>query len=331
MTTFLAGSSLEVFTTRHVNLNTDTGTTERDTTYTLSSVIINANGFYGETKMVALAAETNIFFHHEHYQANGYTSAWQNPYEIVVGGTTMFRFRATGAAGTNGIEVEYWNGSTFVSMGNFTTNNGGNGTRAQIDVWIKKHASTGFIRVFFNQVEVTSVTNINTTSFFGNTILRFGRAANANNVGISQILIANYNTLTAKVKQTAFTANGAVQEWTGTYAEIDEVVANYADVLTTDVADEISTFKSAARTVTGFGVRSVGVIFNALKGGEDAPPNIRGVLRISGTNYYTANVALGYGAYGFPFMWDTNPSTSGTWNLANAIDANLEFGLQARS
>lgn len=330
MTTFLAGSSLEVFVTRHPNLVTDTGSTMRDTTYTLSAVSANAN-FYFETLTVALGAETNIFFHHEHHQQNGHTSGFQNPYEIVVAGTTMFRFRATGAAGTNGTEIEYWNGSTFVSMGNVTVNNGGLGVRAQYDVWIKKHATTGFIRVFLNAVEVASVTNINTTAFFGNTFLRFGRAANANFMSLSQILIANYNTLTAKVKQTAFTANGAVQEWTGAYTDIDELIGSYADVLTTDVVDEISTFKSAARTVTGFGVRAVGMIFNGLKGGEAAPANIRGVLRIGGTNYYSSAAALGYGQNGIPFLWNTDPSTTATWSLANAIDANLEFGVQART
>lgn len=101
-------------------------------------------------------------------------------------------------------QIEYWNGSSMVSAGSSFFFN--LSRLAEIDVYFKKHASTGAIAVYHNGGLIKEVTGLNTSNFSVDSI-RFPGTLNSNTINSwSQIAIADECTIGWKV----FTPNLAI-------------------------------------------------------------------------------------------------------------------------
>lgn len=143
---------------------------------------------------------------------------------------------------------------------------------------------------------------------------------------ISQVIISDESTVGWRLVTRYPNGNGTSGDWTGTYADVDEIVSSDVDFVNSSTNGQVEQFTQTGPAISGYTIRAVGVYARAKCGGS-GPQNLQLSLRSSGTDYFSASQALntGYAAYGN--IWDTNPATSAAW-LSTAIDA-LQPGVKA--
>lgn len=152
-------------------------------------------------------------------------------------------------------------------------------------------------------------------------------SASNNNHFYSQILCArDLSTIGAKVRTSRASGAGNSNDWSGTFANINEPINSDATVQSAVSAGLKSTHAMSDITVTaGFEIRS---IFHWLRAKNDgsAPNNIKSVLRHGGADYATGNLSgltVGYSPIGA--RYDTDPLLSNwTQSSWNAIEAGYE-------
>lgn len=144
----------------------------------------------------------------------------------------------------------------------------------------------------------------------------------------SQILhTRDIPTIGAKVYTRRGTADGANTGWTGAYTDVNEAITNDASVQNSASAGQKETHVMADITVpSGF---EVGSVFHWMRAKNDgtAPNNIHSVVRVSGTDYATgnlANIGTSFGPIGA--RYDQNPGTAANWTAAgfNGIELGYE-------
>lgn len=230
--------------------------------------------------------------------------------------------------------IRIWNGSSWTQVtSNFATSL--SGQFWPYDVYVKLGgAGVGEVRLYVNGFLACS-NNVDTT--FSGAVTSFSKAR-FNSCGgdttddsyYSEVIVADWNTIGAKLVTAAPIANGTYQEWTGAgYASIDEVAPDAALLLSGTVDQRVSVDVANVATLgSGESIKSVKIssYMNRDLGG---PQNVNSFVRIGGTDYHSANqsapVTLGLvGTY-----YETSPATSNTWTVSEINAA--EFGIRSRA
>lgn len=143
---------------------------------------------------------------------------------------------------------------------------------------------------------------------------------------LSQIIAATESTINWKVFTTPPTGDGAETGFTGTYAEVDDIGINTADIITTAVAAK-RTFTRAAITIpTGNEVKAIAV--NAYgRTGLPALDDLTLLVRKGSVNYASGVTILSAGFRFAGNIWELDPSTSAKWDIALASGTSLQFGV----
>lgn len=172
-------------------------------------------------------------------------------------------------------------------------------------------------------VDLSAITSIRKVRVFG------GAAGGFNyETRFSQLAVADVSLIGFVLGTCPLTGAGSTSSWTGTYASIDEAVYSDADFISSDTANQVSTFaQTPIATLTGYVIRAVCVSARA-KRGSSGPQNIRMALRSAGTNYFSgSDIALGLGYAPVQTIWATDPATSAAW--VNTAAASLEPGAKS--
>lgn len=255
------------------------------------------------------------------------TVAWT----LQSGANGILRVASTSGTG-GGSLLQYWNGSTWVSIGDFQTVNL---QWITYDVYVKI-AVAGEVRAYKNGVPILELLNVNLTA--GGTITSVDRTVHASHsvtslasgwTYFSAVLCADWNTLSARVVALTPTANGNYTAWTGgTYTDIDEVVRDGVQ-LTSSTVDERESFAMGdVSLVTGESIQAVRI---AALVGRDAsgPQAVELFVRSSGgTDYAGTDTTANLISSGITRLMETDPATSAPWSQAN-LNA-VEFGIRSR-
>ncbi len=238
------------------------------------------------------------------------------------------------------IAMKWWNGSSWVIMGtsgsfdvyrNWTT----------MDVFLKIGASgTGEARLYCNR---TPAINNNTTDFsLGGTITNVTNVRwtpGSNSGGSSgqsyhtEFIIADFNTIGAKVITLTPNGSGTYNAWTGAgYTSVDETSPT-ADFMTSNTINQRFSvnFSDLSALNAGESIASVkvgGAFVKDLAG----PQSLNFFTRISATDYDGTDqtVPLATNANSsISQAWANNPSTSGAWTVSDVNSA--EFGVRSRT
>jgi hypothetical protein len=146
----------------------------------------------------------------------------------------------------------------------------------------------------------------------------------------SEVLVTrNIPTVLAKVNSRVASGAGNVNNWTGAYTDVNEATISDATLLSTvNVGDKFTfAMQDAAAVPTGFGIRSVFQWSRAKVSGA-APNNLKHVIRQSGVDYDSPNVAgINYGLGPVATNWGANAPGGGAWSKT-IFDA-IEMGAKA--
>jgi hypothetical protein len=219
-----------------------------------------------------------------------------------------------------------WSADLASSAGSVLANDA-----AAFDIYIKVDGSAGEIRVYKETVEIitftgdTSIDNLT----FGRIHFK-GQTGGANELSVSQVILADESTLGWKLASLNPTGNGANTQWTGDYTDVDEFIfddTDFIEALTTGLI-ETSTMSDLSALLGSFNVKAVAFATRAENDSGSSINDIQAALRISGTNYFSADLGLPKdGAdHSVQAIFATNPATSGSWSqsVVNALEAGLK-------
>lgn len=225
--------------------------------------------------------------------------------------------------------IQVWRSGAWVTLATSTVDLI-NGLVSRFDISAKYAAVDGFVEVWMNGVLLVSYTG-NTSSDNGPDVSRVSYGgANTYTVSMSAFIISTESTKTLTLVERRPSGNGALAEWTGSYADIDEITASDTDFITPTALNQISTFTFPAlpAPLAGYEVQAVVQSARGQLGGA-SPTSFESVARVSGTNYEQAigsPIPSTFGG-GLQSIWSVNPATGLTWTQAEVEAA--QFGYKA--
>lgn len=201
-----------------------------------------------------------------------------------------------------------------------------------------KAVSGGMLLELFRDGILISTATISNAYLNGKSvgIIRIGGAAlggsaNANagyGYSYSEIVVSDEDCRGWRVATLAPNAAGALSQWSGSYADIDEILPDDADFISSATADQVqlvgmSNLSIAAQNMD---VKAVCLASRGRKG-STGPQNLQAALRSGGTNYFSANLpnlATSFGPIGRN-IWQQNPNTSADFTVSEVQGIELGF------
>lgn len=124
-------------------------------------------------------------------------------------------------------------------------------------------------------------------------------------------------------------ADGATQNWSGTFADIDTILYNDAVVVSTTAAATVGQFTTATAPPAGsFAVDSVWVSCRA-QAGSTAPQHLDLGVHVAGADYFAAASALAPGMADYQVAFSDNPATAAPWTYASVAAGDVGITLQS--
>lgn len=218
-------------------------------------------------------------------------------------------------------DIQYWNGTVWTSFG-FAPVLGGFGQIIRWDLAFNL-GSSGSVQVFCQNLLIGTFSHDFSASGpivqqqFGSTPF----TASVNNIIVSDTTTREHN-----IRYRGPTGNGAEQQWTGDYTNIDEFPELTSDIIYTGTAAQASTFTHAtfASDAPGKIVKAVAIGALMRRDPSGGPQNAKMRLTIGGTDY-DKDVQQPEGSYlGRIAIWNVDPSTGLAWD--GVTDVNGPFG-----
>lgn len=268
---------------------------------------------------------STFWFHGELYVSGGnaflgevWAYNWQNN-----AGTTVFVMSAQSLV--VGVSATYrcytLQSGVMTLVGSFVLPIG----RQKIDIELVSNTALGTLNVYVSGTNRLPATGLNHSGFagVGQVSLR-GSYAVTQAAFHSQIICDTVSHIGDVVGTCAPTGNGANTAWVGDYTSVNETVYSDASKITSTAANDIETDVSSA----SFSGQVYAVVVSARSNcGSTGPQNLQLALRRGGTNYFSSSIAQNPGLQATQNAWKTDPSTSTTWVMADALAA--EFGVKA--
>lgn len=263
-------------------------------------------------------------------------------YQEALPGSATDYFRFMNAAGS---ETEYkvimntdgswtfqkWKTGAFTTIGSTTAAVAViQNSLAAIDFQIVKHPTAGTFNVYKNGTAIFTFSgDTDTEATIG--MLRFnGFASAAQELNVSEVIIADESTLNWKATTLAPDAAGFNTSWTGDYTAVDEAVLSTADFIETNVVGNIETagLANINGAFAAYNVKAVVVSAYVANDSGSAIADMQAVIRTAGSNYTSANLAVvkDGSQQARQAVWNTNPNTTAAWSQAevNALEAGVK-------
>lgn len=142
----------------------------------------------------------------------------------------------------------------------------------------------------------------------------------------SEIMVADTDTRNARVNMLRPTGDGFSTAWIGASADLAD--DDPTSGLTTRLVDQDHTMDMS--TYNGSDNISKVIVATLANAGENAPQNLRHILRLGGTTYeHATDVPLVDSTKYALSSFDLNPATSNPWVAANI--ANMEMGIRSKT
>jgi hypothetical protein len=311
------------------------GTTSAITTaakiapYAKEGITITGDTSYARFLFPSAMSEGWIQFHVNFNTSVGGSSA-EKMLRLKSGetGQVLFQIEFDGVAGQ---ALEYWNGSAFVEVSEATTFSA---ARFKVDVQFKMDNSAGYVRVYVNDALIHEMTG--DTIFTAATTLDTIELMTPNPSGLgngelnySALIIADEDTRSMVFHQGQATANGANTAWTGVYTDVTKLDRNDNTFIESGTAAQLETYvmDDVHTDLAAYVPRAV-ILSTRTRRGATGPQNMQGVVRQSGSDFTTSNIAGINTAYGTrQAVMNTNPATSAAWSIAEINAA--EYGAKS--
>lgn len=264
---------------------------------------------------------TSLWMHAVVYFAS--VSAFANHFlKWYSGGTQKLGcfFSATGI-----ISVAMWNGTSWTTI--LTASSSISAGLYTLDVRIVL-GNPGTLALYVDGVPLVSSTSLDLSSITNLDAMRLQPSNNA--IHYSEVIVADWNTVGARIISQGPTGAGNYSQWTNTYTSVDEAGDGGTDYITSGTADQRQSFTYPAITLgTGESIAGVGT---SIEGFSDltSPQHINLFARVAATDYDDVDQSLPTSmSYTTPKIWAVNPNTSAAW-AASEVNA-AEFGVRSRT
>ena len=145
----------------------------------------------------------------------------------------------------------------------------------------------------------------------------------------SEIICADIDTRHMSLVTLPPAANGNTFAWTNTYASVDEVTINDADLCASDTANQVMQTTVTSSGITGTpAVRGVCVSARAMKGAS-GPSQIQMGVRTGGSDYFSSTLALDTSFGRVAAVWETNPNTAVPWVYTDLTAVGFNIGAKS--
>lgn len=275
-----------------------------DSGFTRCGLAIFSSSSYADS--FEFAGQTDIWIHGEIYNA-GVSGALPFLGLLNASGTEVYQIQPLGSGAVNAFiwQMRRWNGSAFVDHGSTVTVSDARQTYdLHVDIandTVKLYLS-GTLRLTASGTDLSAMTDIAQI-----------RLRSSGQSIHSQVAASTTSTVGGRLMTAVATATGATDQWTSSYASVDEISYSDSDFIFSDTAAQVEMMTvTPVGSLTGYSIAGWIVTARANTSGA-GPQNIQMAVRSGSTNYFTSSMALdaGYGA--FCGVWETDPGTTLAW------------------
>lgn len=323
MTILFAGGEFGAFTsTDAASFETVSGGTF-DPDYARCS--IDCDGPSTLLRSGTFSATSEGYIHSRSRNGNVTDNLLTAPGAIGVSAAGTEQFRMFHQAGT--VRLQYVSGSAWVdaTASIAITEQALN----DFDLYFKVGTASGALRLYSNGSLLLDSGTKDLSAVTAITQVWFSGQLTVFDLQHSEVIVADEPTIGWRLGAFAIDADGSNTDWTGSFADIDEIVHSDADFISSDTAGQVSTFAGTALTgPSGQSFLIKGVVVAArAKRGSTGPQNLQLAVRTGAANFFSSTHALdvGYGAH--VGIWETNPNTLAAWAAAD-LDT-LEIGVKS--
>lgn len=301
---------------------TDAAAGDYNTSFSRCSIRTRGTLCYWESADFLSGALQEIWVHCEYTEASGSGGGSVTVIEVVDNADVpVFRL----IAGSNDMQMKRWDGAAFQDIGS-VVNVQSDTARQTIDLHIVGNSGTGSATLYIAGTERATGTADMLAVDDMLYVRGYGRSTVSDSAH-SQVVVSTTSTIGGRLFTVPVSGAGATSSWTGTYANIDEIVYSDADFINSGTANQVSTFAVTVPTLTGYEVQAVAVTARAKRGSASGPQNLQLALRSAGTDYFSGSKALGLGYGAFVHIWETDPATAAAW--VNTAVASLQPGVKS--
>lgn len=326
MAIIFAGNEPDSFTFSSGTGNTSTSTAVFNANFCRCAISV----FPGIYAIATLpAAQSSLWFHMDYYGDNSWTA---NLNILEIRSSTygvVARLRVTAY---ETVIAEVYDGAAWISFGTFSPFASFNVVTVDVNLSI---APTGGQASWYVNGGLVGTYTGDTQGFAATTIIDNVRIQNNTSSSdfswFSQVIVADEDTRGMKVSTLAPNGTGALADWTGTFADVDETTINDSDFISASVADagELFTMTDLSSTAqNGYEVKAVVQSARASKG-LTGPQNLQYYMYSNGTVNASPNITGIVNNFATlpQYVWANDPSTGSPWTIANVN--NLQAGFKS--
>lgn len=319
MTVFFGGTEGDIYQGTTVFGATGT-TTEFDTNYSRMATLLNPAVY--QVGPASLGNKPEVWW----------SLRWGTNTPNTGYATTIMEFRNAAGQGilrvrqlnTNLVELQYWSGSAWVTIGSGVSPTFVSATwavRCLID------GSAGAFQWWVNGVSQASLTG--NTNFFSASV--DGLYVSAYNqftaVPVSEHVAADESVLSMRVATIPATGAGTTTNWTsGAFGDINGAAINDATFISSATANQVDTF-ALQNLSTAAALLTPRAITVAMRGENSVtgPQNVQAAVHTGGVDYFSATLPLFSTSFqsGRMSTWNQNPNTAADWTVSdvNGLEA----------
>jgi len=324
-----AGSEAEAFDVQGLVVNEATGF---DADFARGSFTPRGSHATNFARIPLAPAVTDVWLHARVSFAS--TGGTVNSHPLIkfrsTSGQDVLRLNGFGGVSNPSVyDLEYWDGAAWQKIGTSWTI----ASPSTLDFHCKI-ADTGGVFAFYVNGSLIAELTGDTLLFAGADVAEVHLASGSTDDSTSadknytEVVVADESTIGMRVATLAPTAAGTNTAWTGDETDVDEVVTDDVDFISSATADEVETYAASdlSAAAATFTPRAVFVAARA-KRGATGPQSLQLAVRSGTTEDFSETKALTEAFAHYRNGWATNPDTAAAWTPAE-IDA-LEFGVKS--
>jgi hypothetical protein len=224
---------------------------------------------------------------------------------------------ATSAGADNQCAIAKFDGTTITQLVAESGNSITQGTLYKIDLEVISYGASGTANLYVNgslvatytgNVAVSGVTNLNAVAFQGHT---------SSVGGFSEMIVASEDTRAMSLCTTPPTGAGSTDQWTGSYADVNEVTINDSSLIYTNTTAQDEQFTLGSLPSGTFAVRAVIRSVRASSTAGATATQVAPGFNISGTVYDQGLQSTTTSWETLQALFTQNPATSANWAQAD--------------
>lgn len=290
---------------------------------------LNLTGTSTRCNLLDFGAIPEAWFHYRwgEYSAGTESSARNLVTFFTSAGQGILRLRQEGTSAPNKV-LQYWDGASWVNIGSIRTISTVNGRL--FDIQCKIDPVDGRFALYVDGALVSELTG--NTDFFsaGVDYVSLQGWGSTNERRVTECIIADEPTLGMRLATLGADGNGANTSWSGSYLDIDEIIVNDSDMISSTTIGEEESFTLANLSTEAAALVPRAVIVSTrARNAPSGPQSFQSLIRTSGTNFTSPSFTglLTSFSGGYQSIWENNPNTSSPWSPSEINS--LEMGAKS--